>query len=470
MSTPDFDFETRQIHAGALIDSDFGARTTPVYQSAGFVFDSFDDGESRFNGESDRGAYSRTDNPTNAAVARRLADLEGGAGALLTASGTAAIALTFNALASSGDHVLATASLYEGTKTLFSRSLARQGIEVELIPADAPDDVWRAAFRDTTRAVFTETIPNPKNDVVDLARIAALAHEGGVPLIVDNTVATPYLCRPIEHGADIVIHSTSKWLSGHGAVLGGVVIDSGSFDWESSAQRFPQVALTSERGVPSFMERHGRFAFLTYLRSVAALDYGPTLPATSAFMLLQGIETLSLRMDRHVSNSLEIAQWLEHQELVASVDYPGLVASPYYARSQRYLPRGQGAVVTFDLTGGREAAQLFIDSLSLISRMTHLGDVRTLAIHTASTIHGHLTEEERNERGITQGTIRLSIGLESVRDLRHDLERAFAAVREAGFTAAAGAAASGADAAAAESAVADGAAESAAVGAGSAAA
>ncbi|RKR72955.1 O-acetylhomoserine aminocarboxypropyltransferase/cysteine synthase family protein [Frondihabitans australicus] len=433
MSTPELDFETRQIHAGARLDSDFGARMTPVYQSAGFVFDSFADGEARFSGESDRGAYARTDNPTNASVARRLADLDGGAGALLTASGTAAIALTLSALASTGDHVLATASLYEGTKTLFARSLSRQGIEVELIPADSPDDVWRRAFRPTTRAVFTETIPNPKNDVVDLARVAAFAHEHGVPLVVDNTVATPYLCRPIEHGADIVIHSTSKWLSGHGAVLGGVVIDSGTFDWQGSASRFPQIALPNDHGVPSFVERYGQFAFLTYLRTVMALDYGPTLPATSAFLLLQGIETLSLRMDRHVSNALEIAQWLEHQEQVATVDYPGLVASPYYARAQKYLPRGQGAVVTFEFAGGRPAAEVFIDSLRLISRMTHLGDVRTLAIHTASTIHGHLTDAERLSRGITQGTVRLSVGLESVRDLRRDLEQAFAAVEAAGF-------------------------------------
>ncbi len=429
MTSPTFDFETRQIHAGTALDSDFGARLPPMYQSAGFVFDSFDDGRGRFDGSVRAAAYARTDNPTNAAVARRLADLEGGAGALLTASGTAAIALTLNALAVSGDHVLATASLYEGTRTLFSNSFARQGIEIELIDADAPDEVWQNAIRPTTKALFTETIPNPKNDVVDLERLSRIAHEGGFPLIVDNTVATPYLNRPIEHGADLVIHSTSKWLSGHGAVLGGVVVDSGTFDWVSQASRFPQIASPSARGVASFVDRFGSLAFLTYLRSVTALDYGPTLPATSAFMLLQGIETLSLRMDRHVANSLALAQWLEHHDLVTNVDYPGLVGSPYYARAQRYLPQGQGAVVTFDLVGGIEGSKAFIDSLELISKMTHLGDVRTLAIHTGSTIHGHLTEEERLGRGITPGTIRLSVGLESVRDLRRELERALEAVR-----------------------------------------
>lgn len=430
-STPDYDFETRQIHAGTPVEGEFGSRITPIYQSAGFVFDSFDDGKGRFDGSIPGQAYARTDNPTNAAVARRLADLEGGAGALLTASGTAAIALTLNALVSAGDHVLATASLYEGTRTLFSNSFARQGVEIELIPADSSDDEWQRAIRPTTKALFTETIPNPKNDVVDLQRLARIAHEGGFPLIVDNTVATPYLNRPIEHGADLVIHSTSKWLSGHGAVIGGVVIDAGTFDWNAEADRFPQIARESSRGVASFAERFGPFAFLTYLRSVTALDYGPTLPPTSAFLLLQGIETLSLRMERHVSNALELAHWLDHRDEVSNVDYPGLVSNPSYARAQKYLPQGSGAVVTFELAGGVDAARAFIDSLQLISKMTHLGDVRTLAIHTGSTIHGHLTEEERLARGITPGTIRLSVGLESIRDLRHDLERALDAAAAA---------------------------------------
>ncbi|BDZ51920.1 O-acetylhomoserine (thiol)-lyase [Frondihabitans sucicola] len=435
MTSSEFDFDTRQIHAGTKLDSDFGARLSPVYQTAGFVFDSFDDGEGRFNGTVEGQAYSRTDNPTNAAVARRLADLEGGIGGLLTSSGTAAIAATLNSLVVAGDHVLATDSLYEGTRTLFSNSFARQGVEVELISADAPDDVWKRAIRPTTKALFTETIPNPKNDVVDLERLAGIAHAGGFPLVVDNTVATPYLNRPIEHGADIVIHSTSKWLSGHGAVIGGVVIDSGTFDWSSQSARFPNIAVASNRGVASFVERFGRFAFLSYLKSVTALDYGPTLPATSAFLLLQGIETLSLRMDRHVANSLALAQWLEHHDEVAHVAYPGLVSDASYARAQKYLPQGAGAVVTFELAGGREAARAFIDSLQLISKMTHLGDVRTLAIHTGSTIHGHLTEDERLSRGITPGTIRLSVGLESVRDLRADLERALAAAATASASA-----------------------------------
>lgn len=430
MTSSEFDFDTRQIHAGTRIDSDYGARFTPIYQTAGFVFDSFDDGEGRFDGTVEGQAYARTDNPTNAAVARRLADLEGGIGGLLTSSGTAAIALTLNSLVSAGDHVLATDSLYEGTRTLFSNSFARQGVEVELIAADAPDEVWQRAIRPTTKALFTETIPNPKNDVVDLERLAGIAHAGGFPLVVDNTVATPYLNRPIEHGADLVIHSTSKWLSGHGAVIGGVVVDAGTFDWSSQAARFANIASPSARGVASFVERFGRFAFLSYLRSVTALDYGPTLPAQSAFLLLQGVETLSLRMDRHVSNSLALAQWLEHHDEVASISYPGLVTDEYYARAQKYLPQGSGAVVTFELAGGREAARAFIDSLRLISKMTHLGDVRTLAIHTGSTIHGHLTEAERLERGIRPGTIRLSVGLESVRDLRADLSRALAAAAE----------------------------------------
>jgi O-acetylhomoserine (thiol)-lyase len=427
MTSSELDFETRQIHAGTNLDSDFGARVAPIYQSAGFVFKSFDDGEGRFNGTIEGGAYARTDNPTNAAVARRLADLEGGVGALLTASGTAAIAATLNSLVTAGDHLLATDSLYEGTRTLFANTFHRQGVEVELIPADSPDEVWRRAIRPNTKALFTETIPNPKNDVVDLERLAGIAHAGGFPLVVDNTVATPYLNRPIEHGADLVIHSTSKWLSGHGAVIGGVVIDAGTFDWAAQAARFPNIASPNARGAASYVERFGRFAFLNYLRGVTALDYGPSFPASSAFLLQQGIETLSLRMDRHVSNSLELAQWLDHRTEVTHVSYPGLVGDASYARAQKYLPQGSGAVVTFELAGGREAARAFIDALQLISKMTHLGDVRTLAIHTGSTIHGHLTEEERLERGITPGTVRLSVGLESVRDLRVDLERALEA-------------------------------------------
>jgi len=417
------DFETRQIHAGAVVDAQTNARVTPIYQTAGYVFSDFDDGEARFAGQSAFRAYSRNENPTNAVAGQRLANLEGGVDGIVVSSGQAAIAATLFALAQAGDHILATRSLYEGTREMFRGALRRQGIEVEYVADDASEEEWASRVTPRTRAVYTETIPNPLNQVVDLERLARIAHSAGVPLVVDSTVATPYLCRPIEWGADIVIHSTSKWLAGHGSVIGGAVIDGGRFDWEANTDRFPHLTSAPRPGVASFTERFGAAAFLAYLRTVTVLEYGPTVPPTSTFLLLHGIETLSLRMDKHVANSVAAAQWLAERPEVAAVSYPGLPADRYYERAQRYLPRGAGAVVTIDLAGGRDAARRFIDALELISPMTHIGDVRTLAIHLASTIHAKLTEEERLDAGITPGLIRLSIGLESARDIIADLER-----------------------------------------------
>jgi O-acetylhomoserine (thiol)-lyase len=426
-SASQLDFETRQIHAGAVIDSQTSARVTPIYQTAGYVFSDFDDGEDRFAGRSSYRAYSRNENPTNAVAGRRLADLEGGADGIVVASGQAAIAAALFALAENGDHVLATSSLYEGTREMFRGALRRQGLNVEYVADDATDADWAARITDRTRAIYTETIPNPLNQVVDIERLARIGHAAGVPLIVDNTVATPYLWRPIESGADIVIHSTSKWLAGHGAVIGGAVIDGGRFDWSAHADRFPHLTQPPREGVPSFTERFGSGAYLAYLRTVTVLEYGPTVPPTSTFLLLHGIETLSVRMDRHVSNAQSIAEWLHGRPEVAEVFYPGLPSSPYYQLAQRYLPRGAGSIVSIDLVGGRPAARRFIDALQLISPMTHIGDVRTLAIHLGSTIHAKLTDDEQREAGITPGLIRLSIGLESPRDIITDLERGLAA-------------------------------------------
>lgn len=426
-SEPRLDFETRQIHSGTVIDSDVGARVAPIYQTAGYLFSSFDDAEARFSGATAANVYSRSENPTNAAAGRRLADLEGGVAGIVVGSGQAAIAATLSALASSGDHILATENLYEGTKQLFQGSLARQGLRIEFVPESATDGEWAGRMTSRTKALFTETIPNPKNQVVDLERLAAIAHRGGAPLVVDSTVATPYLCRPIEWGADIVIHSTSKWLAGHGAVIGGAVVDGGRFDWAAHADRFPQFTASPRPGVPSLVDRFGAAAFLAYLRTVTVLEYGPTVPATSTFLLLNGIETLSLRMERHVSNAQQIAEWLDRHPLVSSVDYPGLPSNAFYERAKKYLPRGAGSIVSVDIVGGRDAARRFIDSLRLISNMTHIGDVRTLALHTGSTIHGRLTEGERLASGITPGLVRLSVGLESARDIIADLEQALAA-------------------------------------------
>ncbi|WP_243062013.1 O-acetylhomoserine aminocarboxypropyltransferase/cysteine synthase family protein [Humibacter sp. RRB41] len=418
------DFETRQIHAGSTVDSDVHARITPIYQTAGYLFESFDDGEDLFAGRSTRRAYSRNDNPTNAIAARRLADLEGGVDGVVVASGQAAIAAALFGLAQAGDHILVTQSLYEGTREMFRGSLKRQGLDVEYVADAATDEEWASHFRPTTRAVYTETLPNPLNQVSDIERLARLAHDGGVPLVVDNTVPTPFLERPIEHGADIVIHSTSKWLAGHGAVIGGAIVDGGTFDWAANADRFPQLTESSREGVPSYVERFGNAAYGAYLRAVILLEYGPTVPPTSTFLLLAGIETLSLRMERHVTNAQQVAEWLEGRPEVGRVLYPGLTSSDYHELAQKYLPLGAGSVVTIDLAGGRPAARRFIDALRLVSPMTHIGDVRTLAIHLGSTIHGKLTEPERLDAGITPGLIRLSIGLESARDIIADLERA----------------------------------------------
>ncbi|GAB3799307.1 bifunctional o-acetylhomoserine/o-acetylserine sulfhydrylase [Humibacter antri] len=421
------DFETRQIHAGALIDAEAHARVTPIYQTAGYLFESFDDGEDLFAGRSTRRAYSRNDNPTNAVAGRRIADLEGGVDGILVASGQAAIAAALFALAAAGDHILVTQSLYEGTREMFRGTLKRQGLDVEYVPDAAGDDEWASRFRPTTKAIYTETLPNPLNQVTDIERLARIAHAGGVPLVVDNTVPTPYLQRPIEHGADVVIHSTSKWLSGHGSVIGGAVVDGGRFDWAANAERFPQLTQAPRDGVPAFVDRFGASAFGAYLRGVIVLEYGPTVPPTSAFLLLAGIETLSLRMERHVANAQHVAEWLAGRPEVAAVHYPGLASSPYHELAQHYLPLGPGSIVSIDLAGGKDAARRFIDALQLVSPMTHIGDVRTLALHLASTIHGKLTEQERLDAGITPGLIRLSIGLESARDIIDDLERALAA-------------------------------------------
>ena len=421
------DFETRQIHAGALIDAEAHARVTPVYQTAGYLFESFDDGEDLFAGRSTRRAYSRNDNPTNAVAGKRLADLEGGVDGILVASGQAAIAGALFALAQAGDHILVTQSLYEGTREMFRGTLKRQGLDVEYVPDAATDEEWASRFRPSTKALYTETLPNPLGQVTDIERLARIAHKGGVPLVVDNTVPTPYLERPIEYGADIVIHSTSKWLAGHGSVIGGAVVDGGTFDWAAQPERFPQLAEAPKPDAPSFVARFGEAAFGAYLRSVIVLEYGPTVPPTSAFLLLTGIETLSLRMERHVANAQRVAEWLEQRPEVAVVHYPGLASSAYNDLAKHYLPLGPGSIVSIDLAGGRDAARRFIDSLRLVSPMTHIGDVRTLAIHLGSTIHGKLTEQERLDAGITPGLIRLSIGLESVRDIIEDLEGALVA-------------------------------------------
>ena len=425
-------FTTEQVHGGFLPDAAHGARVPAVHMSSGFLFDDFDQARERFAGTDDGYTYTRLGNPTNADVERRVALLEHGVEAILVGSGQAAATVAFLGLLQAGDHVVSARSIYEGTRGLLVQNLGRLGIAVDFV-ADGRDlDAWAAAVRPETKAFFAETIPNPKNDVLDITGVAETAHRAGVPLVVDNTLATPYLVRPVEHGADIVVHSASKFLSGHGAGLGGVVVDGGGFDWSAAPGRWTHLTGPDRAlGGASYVERFGDRAFAAYARDVVAARIGPTPSPFNAFLLRQGIETLSLRVERHSANALAVAQWLEHQPEVTSVDHAGLASSPSHDLAQRYLPRGAGSVFAFTLAGGEAAARAFIDGVELFSRMTHLGDVRSLILHPASTTHAGRTPQERAEQGIDDGLIRLSVGIEDVADLLRDLERGFAAVRPA---------------------------------------
>jgi O-acetylhomoserine (thiol)-lyase len=418
-------FATRQLHAGARPDSGITPRVTPIYLTAGFVMDDFDQAIDHFS-TGDGYSYTRVGNPTTETVEEKIADLELGAEALLVGSGQAAVAITFLGLLEAGQHVVSASAIYEGTRGLFLDNLSRYGIETDFVD-DANDPLeWERLIRPTTRALFAESIPNPRNEVLDIAAIAAVARAHGIPLIIDSTLATPYLVRPLEHGADIVIHSASKFFAGHGAVLGGVIVDNGKFDVNSTL--FPHLVTPTRTG-PSFAERTGGRARIAYLREVMALRFGPTLSPFNAFLIGQGIETLSLRVERQSANALGVARWLEQQPEVQSVDYSGLESNPYHALAQRYLPDGQGSVFSFTLSGGTDAARAFIDALQVFTHMTHLGDVRSLVLHLATTSHNQRTPEQLERAGILPGSIRLSIGIEDLPDLTADLDRGLAAVR-----------------------------------------
>ncbi|MFJ4074536.1 O-acetylhomoserine aminocarboxypropyltransferase/cysteine synthase family protein [Curtobacterium sp. NPDC089991] len=432
MANDDHGFSTEQVHGGFVPDAGHGARIPAIHMSSGFLFDDFDQARDRFAGTEDGYTYTRLGNPTNADVERRVALLERGVEAILVGSGQAAATIAFLGLLQAGDHVVAARSIYEGTKGLLVQNLGRLGIEVDFVADQRDLDEWARLVRPNTKAFFAETIPNPKNDVLDITGVADTAHRAGVPLIVDNTLATPYLVRPVEHGADIVIHSASKFLSGHGAGLGGVVVDGGTFDWSASPERWQHLT-SPERslGGDSYIERYGNRAFVVFARDVVASRIGPTPSPFNAFLIRQGIETLSLRVERHSANALAVAQWLEAQPEVTSVDHAGLASSPFHDLAQRYLPRGAGSVFAFTLAGGEAAAHTFIDSVQLFSRMTHLGDVRSLILHPATTTHAGKTAAERADQGIDDGLIRLSVGIEEVADLLRDLGRGFAALRSA---------------------------------------
>mgnify|MGYP003433960133 FL=1 len=419
-------FDTMQTHAGASPAAGHGAHVTPIVASAGFTFDNVDHAASIFSMDTlNSFAYARAGNPTNAVVEQRLAALEGGAGAVLTASGQAATVLALLSIVRSGDHVVASSQIYGGTVGLLNDRFAELGISVSYVDEQNDGDAWRRAARPETRAFIAESISNPLCTVLDTRLVADVAHEIGVPLIVDNTLATPYLSRPLEHGADIVVHSTTKFLAGHGAVIGGAVIDGATFDFGREPEKWPALHTPSSPGEAGLWERFSPLR-LAYLLRVRALlrDYGPSASPFNAFLLLLGIETLSLRMRQHVANAREVVAFLSEHPLVAAVHYAELPDSAWRAAAATYLPNGAGSVFSFELHGGIEAGKRFIAALKLFSHIANIGDVRSLAIQPASTTHSPLTESERASVGIPAGLIRLSIGIEDARDLLADLSAA----------------------------------------------
>lgn len=432
MSAPEnWRFETKQIHAGAAPDPFTKARATPIYQTTSYVFDNADHAANLFALAEFGNIYTRIQNPTQDVLEQRLAALEGGTGALALASGQAAATFAVLNIAQAGDHIVSSSSIYGGTYNLFKYSLAKLGIEVTFVENQDDAEEWRRAVRPNTKLLFAETIGNPKINILDIRLVADIAHEAGVPLIVDNTIATPYLIRPFEHGADIVVHSVTKFLGGHGTTIGGAIIDGGSFAWSQNVEKFPGLTEPDEsyHGASYTTAVGDGLAYIIKARVQLLRDLGSAISPQSAWNLLQGVETLSLRIERHVQNAQEIAEWLDSHDDIASVNYSGLPSSPWYAAANRYAPKGVGAVLSFELKGGVEAGREFVNSLSLFSHLANIGDVRSLVIHPASTTHSQLTPEQQLTAGVTPGLVRLSVGLENIDDLKADLEQAFAAAR-----------------------------------------
>jgi O-acetylhomoserine (thiol)-lyase len=429
MADREYGFRTRAIHAGNIPDAVTGARALPIYQSASFVFDDTDDAAARFALQKYGNIYSRLANPTIASFEERIASLEQGLGAVATSSGLAAQFITFASLAGAGDHIVASANLYGGSITQLDVTLRRFGVETTFVASSDPA-VFAAAVTAKTKAIFAETIANPSGEIADIEGLSDVARDAGVPLIIDSTVATPYLCRPIEWGADIVIHSATKFLGGHGTTLGGVVVESGRFDWHSD--RFP---LFTEP-VPSYgglewSGNFGEYAFLTRLRAEQLRDIGPALAPHSAFLLAQGVETLPFRMKAHVENARAVAEWLDADPRIDFVNWAGLPQHPHHDRAAKYLPEGPGAVFSFGVKGGRAAGRTFIESVDLASHLANIGDAKTLVIHPASTTHAQLTEQQLVDGGVLPGLVRISVGIEDVDDILYDLDQALDAAQKA---------------------------------------
>lgn len=417
-------FETLQIHAGQEEpDPATGARAVPIYQTTSYVFKNCKEAADRFSLSAAGNIYGRLTNPTEEVLEQRVAALEGGSAALAVASGAAAITYTFQALAREGDHIVAASTIYGGTYNLLAHTLPEFGVTASFVDPDEPG-AFERAIRPNTKAVFIETLGNPNSSIIDMEAVAAVAHAHKVPLIVDNTFATPYLFRPLEHGADIVVHSATKFMGGHGTALGGVIVEGGSFDWEASG-KFPGLVEPnpSYHGV-SFTKAAGPAALVTKIRAVLLRDTGATLAPLHAFLLLQGLETLSLRVERHVFNALRVVEYLNANPHVKKVNHPSLPGSPYHELYNRYFPEGAGSIFTFEIEGGAEKAMELIDHLKIFSLLANVADVKSLAIHPASTTHSQMSEEELAEAGIRPGTVRLSIGTEHIDDILADLEQA----------------------------------------------
>jgi O-acetylhomoserine (thiol)-lyase len=423
-------FETKQIHAGQVPDPATGARALPIYQTTSYQFRDTQHAADLFSLAEPGNIYTRIMNPTQDAVEQRLAALEGGVGALLFASGQAATTGALTNVAEAGDHIVASASLYGGTDALLRHTFPKLGIQVSFVEDNNDPEAWRAAVQDNTKAFFGETIGNPKGDILDLEAISAVAKEVGVPFLVDNTVATPYLLNPLKHGVDTVIHSATKYIGGHGTAIAGVVIDGGTFDYGAHGDRFPGFTTPDEsyHGLV-FAEALGPAAFIAKLRVQYLRNVGPAIAPFNAFLIAQGLETLSLRVERHVENTRKVAEWLSAREDVAKVTWASLEGNPYKELADKYVPRGSGAVLTFELPGGIDAGRRFIDALELFSHVANIGDVRSLAIHPASTTHSQGTPEEHAATGVTPGLVRLAVGLEGIDDILADLESGLRAAK-----------------------------------------
>ncbi|BAO76078.1 O-acetylhomoserine aminocarboxypropyltransferase/cysteine synthase family protein [Winogradskyella sp. PG-2] len=421
-------FATKALHAGHDTNQTGGTRAVPIYQSTAYVFDDSDDAAGRFNLSVPGFIYTRLNNPTNDILEQRLAALEGGIAAVATASGTAAISTTLLTLLRAGDHIVASNSLYGGTYNLLSVTLPRHGITTTFVDPSDPENFQKAA-QENTRAIFVESLGNPKLDVLDIEAISVAAKAHKVPLIVDNTVATPYLLNPIEYGADIVIHSLTKYINGNGTSLGGIIIDAGTFDWSNG--KFPEFTEPSAgyHGLV-YSEVIGAAAFIAKIRIEGLRDYGGALSPFNAFQIIQGLETLEIRIQKHSKNALELAKWLQEQPEVNWVNYPGLKTSKYNGLAQKYLPKGQSGIVTFGADGGYDAAKTIADTTKLFSLLANIGDTKSLIIHPASTTHQQLSDEAQETTGVTKDLIRLSVGIENIEDLKADLKEAFSVVKE----------------------------------------